>query len=309
MSFGKDKMLPLKALMALLIVAAHLASQIDSIPLHFIAKTGTSFVAMFLFISGFGCAKSLQQKGPSYLSHFFGKRIWRILLPGILALLLFWLVNWDAGRNYGQELLLFAKKGSPPLPQLWYVVVISFFYLAFWFSFKLLPERFATHALYVWALLFAALTIKLGYARNWWICSLAFPTGVSFARHEEEIYAFCEKSFLRFAAILCLASASFALFYGFGNEYLWPFCYAFSSITGALLIARLPLEKIQGRAFTLTAAISYEIFLCHGIAMPFLRGGRIWLKSDWLYGLGVYLLTFLLAGLVHTGSQALAKKA
>ena len=75
MSFDKDKLILVKALMALLIVADHLNFFLDLGWLRPARELGAPIVSMFFFISGFGLVRSYQGQGPAYLKSFIGKKL------------------------------------------------------------------------------------------------------------------------------------------------------------------------------------------------------------------------------------------
>lgn len=298
MSFGKDKMLPLKALMALLIVADHLTFHIDSVWLLPVREIGAPIVSVFLFISGYGLYQSYRRRGAGYLDGFFKKRIGRVVLPALLALAAYYLVNWNPDRNYLLELEQAVTQGIPLLPYSWFVVDIVLFYLLFYLAFRFLPERWRLGALAIGTCLLMALVILAGYDRCWWIGSLAFPTGAFFARYEPRVYAFCEKDKRNYWGLLLLLFLVFGALYLTRNPYVWCLCYVVIPVIAALVVARLPLGKMNGPVVTFIGTISYEIYLCQGISMDFFES-KVPVGSPALYALLVYVSCIALATLIH----------
>lgn len=302
-SFNRDKMLPLKALCALVIVATHLAGNVECLWLKLFIPLGMFAVSLFLFISGYGLARSYMKKGDTYLSGFFCKRIWKVLWPAIVALILWYLLIRDPNRNFLHDLYRTFRWGSPPLPQFWYVLEIICLYLLFWISFRIVPEKWRLPVLWLCALLFMVLTIALGYDRNWWIHTLAFPTGASYAYGEERLLKWLNKHYLNPLFSLIVLLFLFVVFYRINIPYLWTLCYVFVSLAGALAVSWIPLEKIHNPFIRFTGTVSYEIYLFHGIAIAALRGNRIFITSDGWYIAAVYLVTLAMAGLFLLAKQ------
>ena len=103
MSFDKDKLILVKALMALMIVADHLNFFLDLPWLKSAREIGAPIVSVFFFISGFGLIRSYQSKGQDYLKTFLGRKFLRIVLPAILALACYYVLLWNPGRNYPDD--------------------------------------------------------------------------------------------------------------------------------------------------------------------------------------------------------------
>ena len=138
MSFDKDKLILVKALMALLIVADHLNFFLDLPWLKPARELGAPIVSVFFFISGFGLVRSYQSKGSAYLTSFPGRKFLRIVLPAVLALICYYLLLWNPERNYLDDWKNLVLYGTPILPFSWFAEAIVFFYLIYYFSFRFL---------------------------------------------------------------------------------------------------------------------------------------------------------------------------
>ena len=307
MSFDKDKLILVKALMALMIVASHLNNYLDLRWLKPFREIGAPIVSMFFFISGFGLVRSYQTKGPAYLKSFLRNKFLRIVLPALFALACFYLLLWDSTRNYGLEWKILLLSGTPVLPFSWFAEAIVFFYLIYYCSFKFLPGKWKEAGLLGGTLAWMALTILAGYDWCWWICSLAFPSGAFFAHKEKDIYAFCEVRPWRYYALLGVMSIVFLVLYLPRNPYLWTLCYILIPMIVALIVARLPIGRLHGPVIMFICSISYEIYLCQGIPME-LFSGRIHIQSPLLFILAVYTLTILLAFAVNKLSSLVSSK-
>lgn len=302
MSFDKKKMIPLKAVMALLIVADHLTFYMDAWWLRPFRELGAPIVSMFFFISGYGLSKSYAAKGKAYLDSFFRRRIWKVILPALIALVFYYILLWDPARPYGVEWRNLILHGVPVLPHSWFVVAIVAFYLGFYVSYNFLPDRWKIWGVLSGTLVWMAVTLLAGYDWCWWISSLAFPTGLFFARYEQHIYAFCERCPRNYLLLVGALILAFLALYLTRNEYIWTLCYVLIPLIVALIIARLPLERMNWRWLAFIAGISYEIYLCQGIPMMFFQQ-KVVIQQPVLYVVTVYLTVIVLASIVHYLSQ------
>ena len=307
MSFDKDKLILVKALMALMIVADHLNFFLDLSWLKPARELGAPIVSMFFFISGFGLVRSYQSKGPVYLKSFIKRKFLRIVLPAVLALICYYLLLWNPGRNYLDEWKNLVLYGTPVLPFSWFAEAIVFFYLIYYCSFRFLPGKWKAAGLLGGTLAWMAVTILAGYDWCWWICSLSFPSGAFFAHKEKDIYAFCEAKRYRYYALLGVLSILFLVLYLPRNPYLWTLCYILIPAIVALIVARLPIGKLHGPVIMFISGISYEIYLCHGIPME-LFAERLPISSALLFILAVYAATILLAFAVNKLSTLISTK-
>lgn len=305
-SFGKAKMAPVKAIMALLIVADHMTFHVDLAWIQPVRKWGAPIVAMFLFISGYGLLKSYMSKGPDYLKGFFRKRIWKVALPALVAYCLYLLVCFKT-HDFGAEFMALLTKGIPLLPYSWFVEVMVLLYIGFWLSFRFAPERLKLSLTVIWSVLLVIVTVAIGYDRCWWVGTLAFPTGMLYAKNEQRLNVILSRSRLAYAIGFGACLFMVALFYKIGNEYLYTICYMFIPLALALVLSRLPLQNLNVPVIGFLAGISYEMYLCQGIAMEFLHGSVVNIHNDYLYILAVYAMVIVLAFITERLSSSLSK--
>lgn len=307
LSFNNSKMPPLRALLALVIVFCHFSYyEVTGLTsLRFLAPV---CVSIFLFISGYGLMISYQRKGEAYLQGFLKKRLFKIALPAILVSLLHLLLCGNGGISLIDRGRQIVTQGATLLPHYWFVWVILFEYLVFWCSFKWLPGKLPRFSVLLLTVAFAVTTALAGFDRCWWICSLAFPTGVFFAQHESDIFSFCRKKAPNYWMILILSGLAFAGLYLTGNLICWTLCYILIPFMVALIVARLPLDAIKLPILRWMGAISYEIYLIHITAMTLLRGQHIYISSNLSYIAAVLFLTMGAAFGIHLLCQLLTRK-
>lgn len=243
-AFDKCKMTPIKAILALLIVADHLTFQIEMSWIQPMRKWGAPIVAMFFLISGYGLVKSYLSKGEAYLKGFFHKRIWKVILPALVAYGLYLLICFKP-HNFGKELLALISNGTPLLPYSWFVEVLVLLYVGFWLSFRFAPEKLKLPLTVLWSCLLIVIPIIIGYDRCWWVCTLAFPTGMIYSKFENKIQSVLIRSKLTYTIGFGTLIILIALFYKIGNEYLYTICYVFIPLSMAIVLSRLPLQKLN----------------------------------------------------------------
>lgn len=303
-------MAPLKAALALMIVADHLALFYGVNALRPFIALGAPIVSIFFFISGFGLQSSYQQKGDAYLKGFFSRRIWKVLLPWLLATLLYGLLQWLSPQQWIDGTKQTFTQGIPILPFSWYVLEILYFYVAFWCAYRFFPGIWKGIVLLALVILFMFLTIRLHYGQGWWVSSLAFPAGIAFACYEKKVIALFERHPLSYwltlsglAILLCLSFIA--------GKRISAIAFTVSHVCIGLIVAlvteRLPLEKLNLKIISFIGLISYEIYLCQGIAMALLRG-RWEIADDTLFVALVYVLTIALAWGIHLLSGLMTKK-
>lgn len=298
LTFEKEKVGPIKGLLAIIIILDHLSFSLQTSTLDVFRVLGPPAVSLFLAFSAYGLHKSYLQKGAAYLKGYFGKRIWKVLFPALLATLLYYLIIWNPNRSLLLDIKNTFLRGSPPLPQLWFVIEIIVFYLFFWVSYKLLGKK-GIAGLVLGALLIFAWTYSAGFSRNWWITVLAFPTGAIVAEYERPLFDFCEKSFLHWTGVEIVLGVVFVLLYLSGQPLFWSLCYVVIPVAGILFVARLPRRFFDKRLLVSCGAISYELYLCHQIPIEFYKDSRLSIASDLPYALAVIATSFVLAFLLH----------
>jgi peptidoglycan/LPS O-acetylase OafA/YrhL len=298
LDFGNSKMPPVRAILALIIVLGHFSFfGVESlVPLRNLAPPA---VAMFLFISGYGLTRSFKMKGNTYLGGFFRKRMVKILFPAILVAGLHSLLCGGSGAGIGERVQRIVTGGNTYLPHYWFVWAIVFDYLLFWVCHKLFRNPVAKYSILAGVILFTLTTAHAGFDRCWWICSLAFPTGVFFAEYETPLFTFCSKKEVYYWLTLFVFAIAFVVCYLTRNPAIWTLCYVFIPIIVALIIARIPLGRFRLRVLCFVGSVSYEIYLIHITVMNFLRGNNIYLSSDLVFVAAVLCITIGTAYGIH----------
>ena len=291
--FSKEKIVPLKGILALLIVAHHLSSSAGF--LSCFHSWGAPIVSIFLFISGYGVMRSFALKGDAYLQGFFRKRILNgILIPFLLSWVVYKIVFWNYTPDVVETVSAFLKLGIVTLPHSWYVYAILLFYILFYISCKC-SAKYSLPLIMGLFVCYVVMMMHVGYARCWYISSLAFPFGTIYARYENKFTRMYQHPALykiTVPVLLVLMGLLFLL----QSEFSYIFVYVLIPLTLCCLFAKIKIEKLNKvKSLQFLSGISYEIYLCQGISMTLLRGPYLHLDSDILYVVFTYSITILLA--------------
>ena len=168
--------------------------------LDFFVPLGFMFVAVFFFFNGYGVYKSFHTK-KDYLNGFISRRILPIVLALYTTTVIFFVARLLVGEKMdGNQVLLYLTSIDLCNPYTWYVIVLPFFYLAFYLSFKFIKKDGVAVLV---TTLFVALYMLLGTRINhndfwirgewWWNCVHLFPIGMLFAKFEDKIVPHLKK--------------------------------------------------------------------------------------------------------------------
>ncbi len=191
-NFSKEATLPLRGVLALLIVLHHLSQSLtwmipeDSL-INYLCDFcgwGEPVVSVFFFMSGYGIIKSYQKKGKSYLDGFLKGRLGNLLIPFIICCACYFPFS-----NYTFSSIISLETwrcDCPFLPSSWFVVAILIQYLFFYLSARLLSEAKWTIVM-TWLLSFSLMVIlkELGFKMFWWHSIISFNVGMSICFHEK----------------------------------------------------------------------------------------------------------------------------
>ena len=292
--FSKEQVEVLRGGMSIAIVAFHLSCYTKSW-LSLFSNWGAPIVSIFYFISGYGLMYSKMHKGYKYMSNFLERRI---LCSLLVPFAIVWLINsvlvgnWQVNNLYTEFVDLF-KLGKTSLPFSWYVFSILFFYLMFFLTAK---SKHIIVVSFIYTILYIALTYYLGYERRWYISALAFPLGLFYCKIEKQVHVLWNDNFKYYVTVpICVLFLTFIVISK--NEMMFLLAYICIQIIVVCLFAKL---NVNNTCLAFIGSYSYEIYLCHGVCMMFLRSNNVYIRSDIRYIISTYILTFFMAFLVKS---------
>ena len=181
-------------------------------------QVGYLFVGAFLFCSGLGLYRSLHDK-PDYLRGFLRRRVLPVVIAFYLSEWLYTAIRLLMGEPMDALTVLWYLSGLH-LANFngWYLVVIVFFYLAFWAAFRACKrEGAAIFCLFAFTLVYTALGALVDQQRDWWMegewwynSILLFPLGLLFGKYEKTVAARVKRGYPLWLALS--AAAALALF-------------------------------------------------------------------------------------------------
>lgn len=163
---------------------------------------GYLLVSIFLFFNGYGVYKSYHTK-ENYLDGFIKKRILPVVLALYTTTVIFFIARLLVGEKMdAKQVILYLTSIQLCNPNTWYVIVLPFFYLAFYFSFKFIKrDGLAVLATTAFVVLYMLLGTRIDHndywiRGEWWYnCVFLFPVGIIFAKFEEKIIPHLKKHY------------------------------------------------------------------------------------------------------------------
>lgn len=255
---------------------------------------GAPIVAIFFFLSGYGLMKSLLVKGVAYLDGFLRKRMTKIVLPLVLCSLVYSVVNiCILGGQFSS-----IKTDWPFLPNAWFCVTISIYYLVFYALALCTKQKLFQLLVCMWIFTLGyILCLKMiGFGKWWFQSVISLNMGMTIALFETDIRKILDRHFYLILFPLFLIVCLLSLWAHRSNVNS-PCCWlTLSLFIGALIYClscgcHLPTTK----ALSFLGKYSYEIYLVHGAIISVVFVGLYTCLSDWW---GVMMMFTLLSTLV-----------
>jgi len=253
---------------------------------------GYMFVAVFLFCSGLGLYRSVRTK-PDYLKGFCRRRILPIVIAFYLSEFIYTGIRLLMGEKMGLTEILWYLSGLHMANfNAWYVIVIPFFYLAFWAAFRFCRrDGIAILWVFVFTLAYTVLGALTDHQNDWWMRGewwynsiFLFPLGLLFGKFEKPVTRFLKKGYwfwllFSFAAIFLLFQQSEWLnnhawgYYGEWGDPLkvphrlmsagmqWLVCIAYVSFCFLLMMK----VRLGNKVLAWLGGVTLEFYLMHGI--------------------------------------------
>ena len=172
---------------------------------------GYMLVAVFMFCSGLGLYKSFKTK-PDYLKGFFRRRILPVIIAFYLSEIIYTVIRLAMGEKMDAVTVLWYLSGLHMANfNAWYIIVIPFFYAAFWAAFRFCKrEGLSIFLVLLFVLGYTALGAAIDHQNDWWMrgewwynSCLLFPLGMVFGKHEERITRVLKKGYWFWLILFC----------------------------------------------------------------------------------------------------------
>lgn len=294
---SKDKSNAVKGVLAILIVFHHFSTTCDISSFSEFRRWGSIIVSVFFFMSGYGLGRSLTLKGKAYLSNFLNHRLWKsVILPYAIALIIF-LVYLNVDVPDASTLVRDWSRGFTLLPNAWFIVALALMYLGFYFINKT-SVRCHVVKMFLYTLVYIIIVYSIGFERCWYVSVIMFPLGMLYADKENELVTLLNRFRARIWLIPLMMGITCTCFI---MQTIISSIVAYMALTIALVFVMTSIEVERiGKIglFSFLSAISYEIYLCHGVAMKMCRGKYLNITEDWMFVIAVVVLTLILASVV-----------
>ncbi len=214
--FDVKTTLPLRGLLAILIVAHHVSQRYTPQEFEiinqchlFLRGVGGPVVTVFFFITGYGLAKSISNKGDSYLNGFLKKRLSgtvpELLLSSIIMILILMVF-----KDYTVKQFVFKMmQGMPPIEQSWFMYIIIAIYISFYISYRIHTSHKVNKGILFSFFVIACIFIPfyLNWGKWWYNSTLSVCIGYWLSLNEKKIEPIIRHP-LTPLSIICIWGAS-----------------------------------------------------------------------------------------------------
>lgn len=270
--FDVKSTLPMRGLLALLIVAHHVALNLNpplsrSLEMYhlFFTAVGAPVVSVFFLITGYGLAKSVETKGNIYLNGFMKKRVLS-MLPELIVVSAFVVcmctVFGDSSLiDYAERF----KQGVAPTAESWYIYAVIAVYVAFYLSFKVFSSNHKLAGiLFTLCLIFLTyFPYQLDWGFYWYRSTLSVALGYWLAVYERKL----ERVLFNPVTLIFLMVTLASLHSNLRVISLSMIAYALSSIAVYICIRRCGFP--QSPVLIFLGGISLNIYLVHPLSIIF----------------------------------------
>jgi peptidoglycan/LPS O-acetylase OafA/YrhL len=289
-NFDVNATLPIRGLLAILIVCHHIGQQFSDTPIGIFTSFGMTLVSVFFFISGYGLMISYRKKGKAYLRNFFQHRLSK-LLPVFLTLTLACVAYSCVLKHHPlSEITHDLLQGNPPLPNSWFMYAIIYQYVVFYIACKLSHTQRQCIVISAIVTLISMVGMDLAHwGKWWWVSQPSFVIGMIIATCEEGLRKTLAKHTLVIAGALLLATSR--LIRGFVGRLLFP-----NLMPILVLFMVYAYGTTSNRIAHYLGKISLEIYLIQGLAIIAVQHFNL----SWCpFTICVFLLTLPAAAIAH----------
>ncbi len=294
--FGVLNTTAMRGFWCLVIILVHISPDYQNRIQDMISSFGYIGVTFFFMTSGYVLKLGVMKK-PQAMQGFWTKRLPKLLIPYIIVMAVYFFIT-ICNRETISWYVLYSVGG--------WVLWLLFCYLIFWLVYSLnLFGAYKDIAISILLTLFSMVIFFLGdflSFTTWTTEIYGFIWGIILAGNKDKFLQFATRKWQIKSCILCLTAALFGVLYlklkpvyFFGN-------YVVKIVLGFLILL-LILEltsriSIGNRVILYIGRISYEVFLCHGIAIKLLEIFLPWVESGVFIAL-VIILTIIIATIIH----------
>lgn len=254
----------LKGIMAIAVVLHHLSFKVHiDIFRELFIDFGSVAVGCFFFISGYGLLSSYKIKGYRYLNGFLLKRFRKLIMPFLVVILLFQIINKE---SWSITECLSTGQVDYLLPYSWYIFCSVIFYFVFYILFKFIRNvDINIFLIFLFTVILICFFRAIGWPTYWWRSLLLFPMGFLYKRIEKVFID--RKNFYFIVAILSIDIIIILIrFFDISDAE-----FIRKDLEPLIFILPLATLNLSSKYLRYLGSISYEIYLIQGIVFYLLQ--------------------------------------
>lgn len=280
-----------KGIAAIAVVLHHISQRVANPgALEIFNNVGYLAVSLFFFYSGYGLMRSYDTK-ENYLNKFWTNRIPKILIPFVLANILFIIVYPGIfGVSYSIFDIFQYILGIKLIDGYkWYIIAMLIFYISFYLIFKYIDRNKAIIGMFLSVTCYVLICKLIGKGIWWYNSVYPFFIGIIFGAYSEFIFDFFRKRyFIIFLGVLVVFNQTHKAGELTGDVLMSVISSVFFVLTCVCILMKL---EIGNKVLNLLGSISYEIYLVHRIFLD----GLIGVNDKYVYIILCLSLSILLA--------------
>lgn len=262
--FSREATVPLRGLLVLVVLTGHFLTRLRVVPDFHLQVYA---VGVFIFMSGYGAAKSLQSKGCNYLDGYLLRTAQKLLLPLLVVMLTFSLLALRAGHfDFVQIIRGYAQGQTPLCAHSWYIFELFALSGCFYVAAHVRNGMIQFCVLAGCCFALCVVLRMIGWPHWWWISICGYAVGFGFSRVECRVRSILVGNF-RWAVPLTLAALMAVLFLWKGNVNLSLPAYLLQLVIGLAVVIGSFICPVPQNLLLLQilGGISFELYLVHGV--------------------------------------------
>ena len=262
--FSREATVPLRGLLVLVVLTGHFLTRLRILPDFHLQVYA---VGVFIFMSGYGAAKSLRNKGACYLKGYLLRTAQKLLLPLLMVMSALSLLALCGGHFDIAQIIREYSQGQTPLcAHSWYVIELFILSSCFYMVSHIRNEMARFCVLSGCVFILCAVLRMIGWPHWWWNSICGYAVGFGFALVERHLRSVLAGKF-RWAVPLSLSVLIVVLFFWKGDINLSLPAYLLQMVIGLVVVIACFICPIPSNLWPLQilGGISFELYLVHGV--------------------------------------------
>ncbi len=298
MEFSKERCIPLRALLPLIIILGHISLFCGS-KLSDFNQAGMFALGLFFFMSGYGLEHK-RQRGHIVLKEL-ATRLKKLLTPLVIPCLLYLGLLYVIDGTIFQTITANIKDYCIVLPFTWFVPILCFIYVIFYATSTFISNSWTFLIAVTAEIIVLSITnTAVSHIAYISLSNLAFPAGVLYKQNESRILNLMSRKSVTAIAIVIIITLTFCLTHL--HNYFIPLEILIWTVVTICLYSRVQIKT--NKVIVFLSKISYELYLCQGITFALIGQGPD-NHNLLLHILLCLCMTIAIAYVCHTTTQKL----